>query len=41
MKMMVAATALVTARTLVTRNVKHFEGLGVTVLNPFSSHAVP
>lgn len=39
--MLVAATALVTSRTLVTRNVKHFEGLGVTVLNPFSSAAGP
>lgn len=35
--MLIAATALVTARTLVTRNVRHFLGLGVALLNPFSS----
>lgn len=31
----VAATALVRGLTLVTRNVKHFESIGVVVLNPF------
>jgi predicted nucleic acid-binding protein len=33
--MIIAATALVTGRTLVTRNTKHFEGCGVALLNPF------
>lgn len=31
-----AATALVHNLTLVTRNVKHFEGLGVRIFNPFT-----
>jgi len=31
----IAATALIHDLTLVTRNVKHFEGLGVRLLNPF------
>ena len=32
----IAATALVHGLTLVTRNVKDFEGVGVTVLNPWN-----
>ena len=32
---LLAATAKVYGLTLVTRNVKHFEGLGLTLLNPF------
>lgn len=31
----IAATALIHDLTLVTRNVRHFEGLGVRLLNPF------
>lgn len=31
----IAATALIHDLTLVTRNVKHYEGLGVRLLNPF------
>ena len=31
---LIAATALVHGMTVVTRNVRHFEGTGVTVLNP-------
>lgn len=31
----IAATALIHDLTLVTRNARHFEGLGVRVLNPF------
>lgn len=34
--MLIAATALVHGLTLVTRNVRHFDGLGLSVLNPFS-----
>lgn len=34
--MLIAATAQVHALTLVTRNVRDFEGCGVAVLNPFS-----
>jgi predicted nucleic acid-binding protein len=33
--MLIAATALVTARVLVTRNTRHFEGCGVPLLDPF------
>ena len=33
--MLIAATALVHETTLVTRNVRDFEGCGVTVLDPF------
>jgi predicted nucleic acid-binding protein len=33
----IAATALIHDLTLVTRNQRHFEGLGVRVLNPFRS----
>ena len=32
---LIAATALVEGLAVVTRNVKHFEGLGVRVVNPF------
>ena len=32
-----AATALEHELTLVTRNVKHYEGLGVTILNPWNT----
>lgn len=32
----IAATALIHDLTLVTRNVKHYEGLGVRLLNPFA-----
>lgn len=32
---LIAATALVEGMTVVTRNVKHFTGLGVRLLNPF------
>lgn len=32
----IAATALIHDLTLVTRNVRHFESLGVRLLNPFS-----
>lgn len=34
--LLVAACALATGRTLVTRNVKHFKDCGVGLLNPFS-----
>jgi toxin FitB len=34
---MIAATALEHGLTLVTRNVKDFSGLGVTILNPWQS----
>ena len=34
--MLIAATAIVHEASLVTRNIVHFEGCGVTVLNPFS-----
>ena len=33
--MLIAATALVGGMTLVTRNVRDFDGTGVTLLNPF------
>jgi predicted nucleic acid-binding protein len=33
--MLIAATALVHGRTLVTRNARDFEGCGVRVVNPF------
>ncbi len=33
--MLIAATAQVHALTLVTRNVRDFDGCGITVLNPF------
>lgn len=33
---MIAATALEHDLTVVTRNVKHFAGLGVTVFNPWA-----
>jgi len=35
--MLIAATAQVHAFTLVTRNVRDFEGCGIVVLNPFLS----
>jgi len=35
--MLIAATAAVNGLTLVTRNVKDFDGCGITILNPFSS----
>jgi len=35
--MLIAATALVHGLSLATRNVRDFEGCGVTVVNPFSS----
>jgi predicted nucleic acid-binding protein len=34
---MIAATARLHGLTLVTRNVKDFTGLGVTLLNPFAA----
>ena len=34
--MLIAATASVSARVLVTRNVRDFEGCGVALLNPFA-----
>ena len=34
--MLIAASASRTGRILVTRNIKHFEGCGVPLLNPFS-----
>lgn len=34
--MLIAATAIVHETSVVTRNTGHFEGCGVTVLNPFS-----
>jgi predicted nucleic acid-binding protein len=36
---LVAGTARVTGRVLVTRNVRHFEGCGVALLNPFGPGA--
>ena len=36
---LIAATALVTGTTLVTRNIKDFEELGLPLLNPFSDSA--
>jgi predicted nucleic acid-binding protein len=33
--MLIAATALVTGRTLVTRNTRDFEGCGAAILDPF------
>ena len=35
---LIAATALVHGMTLVSRNVRDFEGMGVTVLNPWLPH---
>ena len=35
--MFIAATAQVHALTLVTRNVRDFDGCGIAVLNPFSA----
>ena len=35
--MLIAATAQVHALTLVTRNVRDFDGCGIAVLNPFSA----
>ena len=35
--MLIAATAQVHALTLVTRNVRDFDGCGIAVLNPFTS----
>lgn len=34
---LIAASAGVTGRVLVTRNVKHFDGCGIALLNPFAS----
>jgi predicted nucleic acid-binding protein len=34
--MLIAATALVSGRTLVTRNARDFEGCGVAILDPFA-----
>lgn len=34
--MLIVATAVVHEATLVTRNTRHFEGCGASVLNPFS-----
>ncbi|WP_394836855.1 PIN domain-containing protein [Pendulispora rubella] len=34
--MLIAATALITGRTLVTRNTRDFEGCGVALLDPFT-----
>ena len=36
---LIAATAIVHGLTVATRNVRHFEQLGVTTFNPFSSGA--
>lgn len=36
--MLIAATALTSGRILVTRNIKHFQGSGVALLDPFSLH---
>ena len=36
---MIAATALEHGLIMVTRNVKHFEGLGLTVMNPWETTA--
>jgi len=38
---MIAATALEHGLTLVTRNVKDFEGLGVSILNPWEPVSIP
>lgn len=35
--MLIAATAITTGRVLVTRNIKDFQGCGVSLLNPFST----
>ncbi|MBP8287646.1 MAG: type II toxin-antitoxin system VapC family toxin [Rhodoferax sp.] len=35
--MLIAATAQIHARTIVTRNVRDFDGCGVGVLNPFTA----
>jgi toxin FitB len=35
----IAATALTHELTLVTRNTSHFEGLGLTLFNPFAGAA--
>lgn len=35
----IAATALTTGLTVVTRNVRHFAGTGVKLLNPFDANA--
>jgi len=34
--MLIAATALISGRTLVTRNSRNFEGCGIAILNPFT-----
>jgi toxin FitB len=34
---LIAATALEHGLTLVTRNVKDFEGLGITIINPWDA----
>jgi predicted nucleic acid-binding protein len=34
--MLIAATAKLNGLTLVTRNIRHFEGCGVPILNPFT-----
>ena len=34
---MIAATAIEHGLTLVTRNVKHFTGLGVSIFNPWDA----
>jgi hypothetical protein len=39
--MLIAASASRTGRILVTRNIKHFEGCGVPLLNPFSKPKMP
>ncbi|HBL30069.1 MAG TPA: VapC toxin family PIN domain ribonuclease, partial [Acidobacteria bacterium] len=36
---LIAATAEVHQLTLVTRNVRHFEGCGISLLNPFREPA--
>lgn len=35
--MLIAATALVHGLTLATRNLRDFDGCGVTVVNPFAA----
>ena len=35
--MLIAATAQIHALTLVTRNVRDFDGCGIAVLNPFDA----
>jgi predicted nucleic acid-binding protein len=37
--LLIAASALVTGRALVTRNTRHFEGCGVALLDPFSDRS--